>query len=65
MQMIAHAIDREHFMLPGFHDAGNVFVQSCFPVRPDQRLPAFGCKNEMQMDLRIGVCHNIVVCKSV
>ncbi len=65
VQVIIHAINRDHFVLSGFHNAGNVFVQRRFPNGANQRLPVFWRKNEMQVDLRISVSHDIVVCKSV
>ena len=63
--MITHPINRDHFVLTGFNDTRNVFIQRGFPAIANQRLPEFRRKNEMQVNLRISVSHDIVVCKSV
>jgi len=65
MHMITHAIDRNHFVLPRFYDAGNVFIQSRFPCGANEGLPELRRKYEMQVNLRISVSHDIDVCKSV
>lgn len=58
VQMIAHPIDSDHLVLPCLDTAGDVFVKVSFPVSSDQCLAVFGCKDEMRVNLRVGVCHD-------
>jgi hypothetical protein len=59
--MIGHCINSNHFMIMILNDAGDVLMQSFFPVFCYQSLSVFYSKNAMDMYLCVGVWHSLFV----
>jgi hypothetical protein len=39
--------------------SGDVFIDIIFPVVKDDGIAILDCKNSLDMDLRVGVCHRV------
>jgi hypothetical protein len=59
MNVIGHGADGKEFMPVILYDSGNVFFQVIFPGFHNQCIPVFDCKNQVEITLCIGVCHDI------
>src|SRR4030095_9999452 len=59
MCMIRHAIYLQHFVIVLLKDACDVFMQFIFPCFLNKCGPVFYCKNKLNMQLGIGICHLI------
>ncbi len=57
MNVIAHTVNRNQFLIAILHDSCYVFEQFFFLVRRNQRLPALNCKDYLDIYLCVRVCH--------
>ena len=55
--MVRHAVDGDKFVLLGGDNPGDEFVQFLFVFGPDQVLPALNGKDDMEINLRVGIGH--------
>lgn len=58
MDMIWHTVYRNKFVFVVFDNSTNVFVKFIFPNVLDNAILVLDCKNNLNMNLRIGVCHD-------
>ena len=57
VRVIRHTIDCEELLtLPG-NDARHVLLQGLFALRSNQVLPRLHREHDLDVDLRIGICH--------
>jgi hypothetical protein len=59
MNMIWHAVYSQHFLSFILNDACDVFVEFFFPVWMNKSLPILNRKDDLNIDLRIRICHFI------
>ena len=57
MQMVGHIVYGNRLVPLGGDDAGDVFLQFVIVFRRDEILPAFNGKHDVQINLRVGICH--------
>ena len=57
MQMIRHIVDGDQFLFLAGDDAGDEFLQFIIVFRRDEILPAFNGEHDVDINLRVGVCH--------
>ena len=55
MSVVRHAMDCQELLPAMAHDSGDVFVQLLFVFRMDERLTAFYCEHDLDVDLAVGV----------
>ena len=55
--MIGHRIDLNDFLFPVCDDAGDISVEFGFVLFWDERLPRFDGKDDVYVELGVGVCH--------
>ena len=55
--MIRHRIDLNDFLVFAGDDTGDVFVELVFVFFEDKRLSSFDGKDDVYVELGIGVCH--------
>jgi hypothetical protein len=58
MQMVGHIVYGNQLVPLRGDDAGDVFLQFVIVFRRDEILPAFNGKNDVQINLRVGICHS-------
>lgn len=57
MQMIGHIVDGNQFLFLRRNNAGDVFLQFVVVLRRDEILPAFDGEHDVNINLRVGICH--------
>ena len=57
MQVIRHIVDDDQFLFLAGDDAGDEFLQFVVVFRRDEILPAFNGEHDVNVNLRVGVCH--------
>ena len=57
MTVIRHAVNGEHSVSPFLHDTSDVFVEFFFVWFGDEVYPAFDGKDDVDVELRVGICH--------
>jgi len=55
--MIRHIVYRNQFLFQAGNDASDVFLQLVVVFRLDEALPAFNGEHDVDINLRVGVCH--------
>ena len=55
--MIRHIVYRNQLLFLTRDDAGDVFLKLVIVFRLDETLPAFDGEHDMEIDLRVGICH--------
>jgi len=65
MSVIRHAMNRQELLSAMGDDAGDVFVQLLFKFRSNETLSSFDGKDDLDIDLCVGVCHDADVGKFV
>lgn len=55
--MIGHIIDDDHFVILTGNNAGDVFLKFVVVFRFDEVLSSFDGEHDMDINLRVGVCH--------
>ena len=58
MGVIGHAMNGEQFLAFSANDAGDVFLEFFFVLRPDKILPSFYGEYDLNIDLRVGISHD-------
>jgi hypothetical protein len=59
VKMIRHVVDGDKLLTPSGDDAGEVFLQFIIVFSPDQVLPALYSENNMDVNLCVGVGHDM------
>ena len=57
MHVVRHIVDRDEFLPLMGDDAGDVFLQFIVPVHRDEALASLHRKDDLDIDLRVGVGH--------
>ena len=55
--MISYTINNKHFLSFILHDASNVLIKFLFPAWKYNGIAILNSKNNLNVNLRIGVCH--------
>jgi hypothetical protein len=64
VSVVRHAMDRQELLAPMRDDPGDVFVQFLFECGPNETLPHFHGKDDLDVDLCVCICHEADVGKS-
>jgi len=65
MNVVRHTIYLKHLVLVLLKNACNVFMQRFFPGSLNGGSPEFHGKNELNVQLRKGVCHGLIYLRTV
>jgi len=57
MQMIRHIVYGDQFLPLTGNDTGNVLLEFVVVLGFDETLPPFNRENNVDIDLRVGICH--------
>ena len=65
MGMVRHTMDRQEFLSAMRDDPGDIFVQLLFEFGSNETLSSFHRENDLDIDLRVSICHEADVGKFV
>ena len=57
MHIIGHSVDNEQFVFVSVNDSSHLAIQVVLPGRGNDRHSMFNGKDQMQMNLSVGVGH--------
>jgi hypothetical protein len=61
MRMVGHAMNRQKLLVALRDNASQVLVEFLLVSRVNQTLPLFDSKNDLKVNLRIGVGHRAIL----
>ena len=63
--MVRHTVDGEQFLPVTGNNTRDVFVKFFFSFRANEILAALNGEDHLDVNLRIGICHDFHLCKDV